>query len=252
MRKETCKVCMKNFEVHNSRPPVTYCSVACKRLDFKTWHPSKDIDTSYSIRSCDACGKQFNRYGFSRKQKSYYCTKICMNSKVHLWNKKDRFIWSSATLEEKTNRLRDIFERSVVKSEGCWDWKGVAHHSGYCHMNYDGKSMSINRISWELNFGEIPNGLFVLHKCDNRRCSNPDHLFLGSSKDNHKDMMNKGRQNIPFGENHKNSKLTSDNVKKIKELLQLGVTMSRISKDFKISMGSINAIKHRRTWKHVN
>lgn len=218
MRNEICKMCSNTFSVYDSRPKATYCSIVCKRKDYNSWHA---IATK--------------RYTLPKKDKI----------------KKIRFKWSDATQDQKIERLNKIFNKSVIKSENCWDWKGVSHHSGYCHMNYDGKDMGIHRVSWLLYHGNIPHGINILHKCDNRRCSNPDHLFLGTSKDNHDDMVNKGRKNSPSGENHHNSKLTSEKVKKIKELLILGVTSSRICRDFNMSKGAIEGIKLGKTWKHV-
>lgn len=218
MRKEICKLCQKTFEVYNSRPPATYCSIACKKADYKSWHAISN--------------------------KTYILTKKEVTKKI-------RFKWINATEDEKIIRLRKIFERSVIKRDGCWDWNKKEHHSGYCYMNYDGKNIGIHRISWMLYNGMIPNDMSVLHKCDNRKCSNPQHLFLGTNKDNIIDMDKKGRRNPVKGEAHVNSKLTIEKVKKIKELLNLGVPISRISKDYSMSATAISAIKAGRTWKYV-
>lgn len=77
----------------------------------------------------------------------------------------------------------------------CWEWgRSIGNHGyGFCYDKKVGKVTVAHRISYELHFGKIPKGLCVLHKCDNRSCVNPKHLFLGTAKDNALDKINKGR-----------------------------------------------------------
>jgi hypothetical protein len=75
----------------------------------------------------------------------------------------------------------------------CWEWQGALYPAGYGIIGLDGGSHATHRLSWEIVNGPIPDGLFVCHKCDNRKCVRPDHLFLGTQKDNMRDMIAKGR-----------------------------------------------------------
>lgn len=84
------------------------------------------------------------------------------------------------------------FWHYTKKSEECWEWQGPTNH-GYGYIRIDGPKRYMHRFSWELHNGEITDGLFVLHKCDNPSCVNPDHLFLGTQRDNVYDCIAKGR-----------------------------------------------------------
>src|SRR5713101_4375739 len=102
----------------------------------------------------------------------------------------------------------------VKKTQSCWIWTGSrTGTSGYgkCSVG-NGKEVSAHRRSWELENGEIPKGLWVLHHCDNKICVNPSHLFLGTRSDNMKDAVKKGRVNLNnlTHESHRSDLLTRD------------------------------------------
>jgi hypothetical protein len=91
--------------------------------------------------------------------------------------------------------LIDRFWESVEKTSDCWMWKkAITPESGYGAMRWDGPTRGAHCISWEIHYGPIPEGMSVLHHCDNRPCVRPDHLFLGTLDDNNKDMAAKGRR----------------------------------------------------------
>src|SRR5712672_3540290 len=77
----------------------------------------------------------------------------------------------------------------------CWEWTAGCFTNKYGIKKWHGKKETAHRVSWIINYGEIPNGLWVLHKCDNRKCVRPDHLFLGTVQDNADDRERKHRGN---------------------------------------------------------
>lgn len=90
------------------------------------------------------------------------------------------------------NRKIKFWEHKHITPSGCWEWLGCRNIKGYGQQTVNGKPKSVHRIAWEARYGST-NGLWVLHKCDNPACYNPDHLFLGTAQDNVKDMWAKGR-----------------------------------------------------------
>jgi hypothetical protein len=94
-------------------------------------------------------------------------------------------------------QLESFWIRVDKKSSSeCWEWTGALTNKGYGKLSFSYKSRAAHRLSYELFYGEIADGLFVCHKCDNPKCINPHHLFLGTHKDNMVDMCSKGRQNM--------------------------------------------------------
>ncbi len=98
-------------------------------------------------------------------------------------------------LPDSIEKLRDRFLKRLIKKDGCWDFKGVPKTGGYHTIRLNYKTLAAHRVSWFIFKNEWPpQDKFVCHSCDNRRCQNPEHLFLGTAKDNVRDMLNKGRQ----------------------------------------------------------
>lgn len=100
-------------------------------------------------------------------------------------------------LRRKT--LSEFFWTRVDRSEGCWHWQGKRDSNGYglIQLHRGARRQLAHRISWQLHFGAIPNGLLVCHHCDNPPCVNPQHLFVGTQSDNLWDASRKGRLSVP-------------------------------------------------------
>lgn len=92
-----------------------------------------------------------------------------------------------------TDYKQALLGRRKITASGCWEWTGSRGHQGYGVCRWMNKTKVIPRISYELFIGPIPDGLFVLHRCDNPPCFNPEHLFAGTKKDNRLDQIAKGR-----------------------------------------------------------
>lgn len=134
---------------------------------------------------------------------------------------------------------------------GCWIWMSSLDDKGRGRVtNGNGSNTGAHRASWKAFNGEIPVGLFVLHKCDVGCCVNPKHLFLGTQLDNMKDMRKKGRNNDigPRGEKAFNSKLTAN------EVLAIRTSVEKSKKDaekYGVSPGHIRSIKSGKKWAHI-
>ena len=151
--------------------------------------------------------------------------------------------------------LSEGFERFVVKNpEGCWGWNGcLPKNPGYGQFRSNMKRYRAHIASWILHMGEIPKGMCVCHTCDNRVCSNPDHLFLATDYENNMDMVNKGRSPILYknGEDNPKNKLNEGDVKNIYALLSDGIPQSKIARKFNVSQSAIHLISTGKTWGYL-
>lgn len=152
--------------------------------------------------------------------------------------------------------IQQGFEKFVIRNgdNECWGWKGCApKNPGYGQFRYEGILEKAHRASWMIYFGDIPENVYVLHRCDNRLCSNPKHLFLGTNADNMRDMISKGRNKCigQKGEKNPMAKLTADKVKEIRQMLAKKISPKVIAKDFDISYGHVFGLKQNMTWKDL-
>ncbi len=131
----------------------------------------------------------------------------------------------------------------VEKTNSCWVWKGAMHRKGYGKLCFRGNKTAVaSRVSYELFKGAIEEEMLVCHTCDTPACVNPDHLWLGSHKENMIDMVQKGRQY---------SILTPHQVFKIRKLFKEGVKNSQLMELFNITASQVSNIVARKIWKHV-
>lgn len=175
--------------------------------------------------------------------------------------------------------MENKFFQNVRKSEGCWLWVGSRFSNGYGRVyrkvgfrNYE--QVGAHRVSWEIHYGKIPDGLWVLHKCDNHQCVNPAHLFLGTQTDNMRDMVNKGRHysrvrpqamargerhgsrtkpwRVERGEQHYNAVLSEALVLEIRRLAETGLSGAEIARRLnQCSTVNVNRVIRRDAWKHI-
>lgn len=137
----------------------------------------------------------------------------------------------------------------VREPDSCWEWTAYRDKTGYGTFGIDGKKERAPRVAWALASGEIPDGLCVLHTCDNPPCCNPKHLFLGTRADNVQDAIRKGRHIT--GEMVGGSKLTEDNVHLIRHCLDLGCKQRETADVFRVSEMTISDIKLNKTWRRI-
>ena len=157
----------------------------------------------------------------------------------------------------------------VNPKTNCHEWQGTKnkHGYGYFHVDKQRKMIRSHRYIWEIYNGPIPNGMFVMHKCDNPCCVNVLHLTLGTPRDNTRDKIIKKRENycsgknhylkkyphkVRKGERHHQAKLTKEQVIAIRNSYQPTIiTMKQLSEKYSVSIGTISDIVYRKSWKHL-
>lgn len=144
------------------------------------------------------------------------------------------------------------FWEKVSKTDGCWLWTASLTRGGYGQFSpRKGVIRRAHRIAWLLVNGPVPDGLWVLHRCDTPACVRPDHLFLGTPKDNHADMEAKGRANVPQGSARPQARLSEADVLAIRAERSTGVTGAELARRYGVHRSSIYHICQRDHWRHV-
>lgn len=235
-----CERCGASFRVYPSAVRSgmgRYCSRLCSQVSRRDGE----------VRSCPLCGASF--YAKRKRleaHQSVYCSKKCEIADrarpivVRFWERVDK---NGPTVEH------------CPELGPCWIWTGYLNwrRGGYGYIGRGGRqnrTLRVHRYSWELHNGKIPDGMEVLHRCDNPPCVRPDHLFLGDQQANMDDMWSKGRG--ATGERQPSSRLTVDDVREIRRLWAAGgLTQRAIGERFGVSGDVVGMIVRRKTWTHV-
>ena len=155
----------------------------------------------------------------------------------------------------KCRLLKDI----LICENGCWEWQGLLN-KGYGYftqriINTNKRKMYFaHRVSYEIFNGKFDESLDICHKCDNPKCVKPNHLWIGTHKDNMNDMTSKGRRvyNKNYGEKNGSSKLKEIEVKQIKKLISEKNSFASIARKFNVSSNCIEQINKNITWKNIH
>ena len=155
-------------------------------------------------------------------------------------------------MANKLISIEEKLKRYVIGNCNCWNWIGSKDRDGYgVFGHHRNKQIKAHRASYAFYVGEIPNGMMVCHSCDNPSCINPQHLFVGTAKDNTQDMIKKQRRPILSGENHPNAKITDHQAHEIKQLRKQNVPLTSIANQYGISFQTVSSIAKGTTWKHI-
>lgn len=180
-------------------------------------------------KNCLQCGKPIPRFRISNRKK--LCSAACMH-------------------EAKKKDLETCFWAKVNKEapSGCWEWTASRKVNGYGQFIWRGKMNRAHRLAWKLINGD-PGELEVAHKCDNRICVNPSHLFLATHQENMADCVSKGRHT--FGEKNKRSKLTPAQVLEIRANPPKHGEMKKLAEKYGVRANHISRILSGAFWKHI-
>ncbi len=139
---------------------------------------------------------------------------------------------------------------AVPNQSGCLVWQAGQTSDGYGVVTYKGKTRLAHRVSYEVSTGIAVEGKYVCHKCDNPLCINPEHLFLGTHKDNMFDMKTKGRRKgIGCGESNGRAKLTAQQAKEIREQRSNGVMLKTLASQYGVGTSTIARVASMENWK---
>ena len=219
--------------------PWLFCNLKPLGIVRRAGYNSKGVKRPYRPRpekrtgqflECRNCKKSFY-IEKSQLNKAKFCSKPCYDN------------YQSSSLTDEENFWIKV---AITDDDSCWEFTGFQNKTGYGSFKprRQARTTLAHRFSWKITYGPIPHDLFVLHGCDNKICVRPDHLFLGTQRDNVRDAIQKGR----FIFNPR-AKLSFEKAQEIKVLYQSGNTARQIASVYNVSEGSIRTILSGRTWK---
>lgn len=196
--------------------------------------------------TCEYCGSAFEAIQRPSRIRRF-CSPACAS------------YWQTERLASMDPKERFWAKVRVTGPDDCWEWAAGRSKHGYGRVDfhYPGKTSRIaSRVAWEMTHGPIPDGLHVLHECDNPPCCNPAHLFLGTHLDNVRDMHRKGRARIyqfPNGDDHNKAKLTWADIREIRRTCkpwdkQRGAHV--LARKYGVKPEAIRRIVRGETWKN--
>lgn len=227
----TCKRCARPFKMNPYRlahSNVEFCSRKCR------WNYPRTTE-----KTCEQCGKIFE----------------AELHRVQLGKRVPRFCSHLCAMAAQSKPLLNDEQRfwpKVERANNCWLWRGTLSPSGYGVLKlWPRRQMPAHRYSYELHYGPIPDGMWVLHRCDNPPCVRPDHLFLGTNADNTADKVAKNRQARGKGAGTKR-RLTPEQVIDIRErYVPREITCAMLAAEYGVCLRTIHDIVRRSTWKHI-
>lgn len=230
----TCPACGKSFSILPCIARVgrgVYCSSTCADNTRK----ERVTRVERVERACMTCGRMFSARPKQIANGMRHCSIECSNvakrrgTADHFWSKV-----------------------AIAGDDECWLWQAGSFSDGYGAYRFRGTLWKASRVAWTITNGDIPNGLWVLHRCDVPACCNPAHLFTGTPADNMQDRDAKGRTSRISGSERWSSKLTESDVITIRERYAAGgVTYYVLADDYGVTFQNIWHIVHRKTWAHV-
>lgn len=215
-----CLFCGEMFTPTKKHPTKVYCSRGCIMR-------KNAIAARLPPFICKQCGQSFT----SKRGTAQYCSQRCAGI--------------ASNIGRERRSVDDRFWEHVYETEGCWMWTGPLSH-GYGWLGIGTLHKLAHRLSWELHYGPIPEGLGVLHRCDNPPCVRPDHLFLGTFEDNMNDKLAKGRQ--ARGGQKPNTKFADADIHYIRTCDE---TNANLAKQYNVTPSAISDIRRCKTWKHI-
>ena len=219
----TCEHCSKSFHRKASKK-ARFCSRVCLSL------------ARSSEQTCLICGRLFRvDMNVVKRGSGKFCSRDCHNA-------------------HKRTPAETRFAANVSKTPtatGCILWQGTILSTGYGVITEHRIPVGAHRYAYKLAYGPFDESLCVCHKCDNPPCVNPEHLFLGTDKDNALDKVAKGRSNNPRGERVGGAILKEEQVIQIRNRRASGERLCDLAAEFGITRSNCWSLVHRKSWKHI-